>query len=390
MTPGLHPHVPQLGAWLTDRFLPAWIDRTVRPGQPGYVESVGADGLPVETGARTVMVTARLVYVFSLGHLLAPDGACLEAARHGLDFLLGPCRGRDGRFLHLVPAEGQGAAPPADLYDLAFILLALGAFSATSGDAAPLAIANEIAGRLEAHLADPHGGYREDGLAAGERRQFPHMHLLEACQILSRLGSEGGWELRAEQMVDLLERRFLVGGSVGEWYERDWRPAPGAHGRERQLGHQFEWAWLLYRQGALTGSARATRLADRLYSFGLACAGAETGPLTPMIDAIDRDGKPRDDMRPLWPMTELLRASVAKVTFAGESQARHMADSTASAIFTHYLDPQTGLWVNELGEDNRAVLTSVPTRVLYHIVPALAAYASLRDGDFAAPNPLLR
>lgn len=381
----------QISHWLTGCFLPHWVRRALADGRPGYAETVRQDGTPMHGRERSTLVTARLVYTFSLGHVLDADIGCLSAADHGLDFLLHACRTTNGRFVHSVEEDGHVLDQEADLYDLAFVLLALAGYAGASASHEALLVADEVASFLDAHLADPHGGYRETVGGSSLRRQFPHMHLLEACQLLSRLAPERGWQQRSEALVDLADTRFVAAdGGVGEWYGNDWRPAAGARGNEREIGHQFEWAWLLYRQANKTGSARAVDLADRLYSFGTAAGGVTRGdPIAPMLNAIDHDGKPRCRLRPLWPMAELLRASIAAEALRGEEPMTGVAEAAMEAIFTYYLDARTGLWINEIGHEDNVASRTIPLRVLYHLVPAFAAYCQVRERAFSV-DPILR
>lgn len=375
-----------LSAWLTQSFLPLWADRVLAGGRPGYVELVDKDGTALPSPPRSTLVTARLVYTFSLGHVLAGEGSCRAAAEHGLAFLLDSCRRQDGRFAHLPDEDGE-----ADLYDLAFVLLALAGHAGAFGRRDLLALTEAIAADLDGRLAHPDGFYRDPGVDGPLRRQFPHMHLFEAFQLLARLAPGKGWERRCEVILDLVEHRLIAAdGSIAEWYASDWRPADGAQGAEREIGHQFEWAWLLHRHGWTADSARAVELGDRLYRFGLATAGAANGlPSGPLPNAIDGSGAPVGTHRPLWPLTELLRASVAVEIAGRDKAAAGLADAAASAVFERYLDPRSGLWINETDSGGRPLGDTIPARVLYHLVPAFAAYSREREGAFASASPLL-
>lgn len=381
-----------LSTWLADRFLPLWVARARADGRPGYVEAVRGDGLALPTQPRSTLVTARLVYTFSLGHALTEGAGCREAAEHGLAFLLDTCRREDGRFAHLPRRDDGPPAAEADLYDLAFVLLALAGHAGAFGGDDLLALTGEIAADLDRRLAHPDGGYRDPGVVGTRRRQFPHMHLFEAFQILARLQPGAGWERRGEAIVDLVERQLIAAdGSIAEWYGPDWHPVADAARAGCEIGHQFEWAWLLHRHGRTAGAVRAAELGDRLYRFGIAAAAIGTAGLGgPLPNAIDGAGRPIGERRPLWPLTELLRASLATEMAggAGAAEARRLADRTAQLLFEHHLDPSTGLWINETDSNGRPMGDEIPLRVLYHLVPAFAAYSQAREGAFATDSPL--
>lgn len=379
-----------LASWLTGTFLPFWAERARAGTGPGYVESVRADGSPLPDARRTTLVTARLVHCFSLGHVLSPGGSCLAAAEHGMRFLLESCRLPDGRFAHLARDDGPECAPEADLYDFAFVLLAFAAYAGASGQRAPRDLARRMADDLDTRLAHPAGGYRDVGGDGPLRRQFPHMHLFEAFQLHARIAPGTGWEERCEVILDIVEHRLVArDGSIAEWYAPDWGPAPGAAGSVREIGHQYEWAWLLYRHAATSGSTRAAALGDRLYRFGAAATGLHDGlPSGPVPNAIDGSCRPLGPTRPLWPLTEVLRATLM-AEIAGHGQAPPgLADACVERIFERYLAPGTGLWINETTNEGHPVRDDIPLRVLYHLLPALALYCQEREVAFTTPSPL--
>lgn len=379
-----------LSSWLVESFIPGWVARAWNPALPGYVENVSRrDGTALESMTHATMVTGRLVYTFSLGHVIGAAAPCLEAATHGLDVLLGPCRRSDGGFVHTLRADGAVTEPRADLYDIAFVLLALAGYAAATGRRDVLDVAASIGSALDRN-ADPRGGYREEGERAGLRLQYPQMHLFEAFQLLARLDPGRGWEERADAIVDLAEHRLIrPEGCINEWYDAEWQPA--GSDPERELGHQFEWSWLLYRYGWSFQRPRATELANRLYAFGKAALRSAVGDVIgPLPNGIDTAGKPREATRPLWPLTELLRAASLAGIERPSGEDAIIADAALSAIFAHYIDRASGLWINALEPPEDTSSRAVPVRVLYHIVPALITYAREREkAAFEIHNPIL-
>jgi mannose/cellobiose epimerase-like protein (N-acyl-D-glucosamine 2-epimerase family) len=381
---------PSISAWLKDVFLPAWIDRALDGGHAGYVESVPINAQLEASGPKSTMVAARLAYTFCLGHLIDDRGDSLQAAEHGLRFLLDDCR-LNGRFRLGTEAPGWVSPQDADLYTLAFVLLALGGHAAVTGRPETLGIAETVGTYIDTLHDGLQGGYREPGTATPLRQQFPNMHLFEAFQLLDRLAPSGAWRARAETVVDLVEQKLIAAdGSVSEWYQPDWQPLDGGPGSEREIGHQFEWAWLLYRHAETSGSARAADLADRLFRFG--CRAAEidgTAPVGLLLNAVDRSGQSIDNRRPLWPLTELLRAAIAGEALGRPGPMATIADQALEAIFVHFVDPATGLWINERDDAGSPLVAQSPTRVLYHLLPAFIAYAQAREPAFVADNPIL-
>lgn len=358
-----------LRAWLTDLFIPAWIERTCPPGHPGYVEEVHqSDGAPVLTDTRSTLVTGRLLYSFSRAYQFDKALASLEAARHGLAFLLDACRLSSGHFAHEVTTDGRVIDGHADLYDLAFVLLGLGGYAQASGERNVLHVADEIAHRLDNEWEDPLGGYREPTGTGERRRQFPQMHLFEAFQLLATLDPAGGWARRADRILYLAGRLIDERGRIDEWYTVDWARLDKAQ-REGEIGHHFEWAWMLDQYADARGSPQARELAVRLFGFGMKAASiASTVPDRPIHNAIDGVGQSSSAPRPIWPTIELLRATLANSD--GASSCNSVAEAVLDVLFRHSIDKISGLWGNDSGECAQEK-TTVPTRLLYHIIPCM-------------------
>ena len=347
----------------------------MRPGEPGYLEYLTADGLPDPAPRRTTLVTARLVYVFAHAHCLDPAGPGLAAARHGYDFLSRFCADADGRYRHAVMPDGTAIDDRSDLYDLAFVLFACAWYARATGEVEPLERAERVMGFIERHLTAEHAGFAEDSLGALPRRQNPHMHLLEACHALARTSGEQRWLDRADALVELLRRRLIDAetGTLGEFFTADWRPAAGAAGALREPGHHFEWVWLLHHHARLTDRIDLTGIAEGLHRFAAARGIVRSPDGRPLVlDGVDRTGAPVAATRLLWPQTEAIKAEVARIEFLDDAGARQRRDSHLAALFHHWLDERTGLWVNQLDASNQPIRAEMPVRVLYHVFLALA------------------
>jgi mannose/cellobiose epimerase-like protein (N-acyl-D-glucosamine 2-epimerase family) len=370
-----------LQGWLLERLIPNWIERAVVPGRPGYLEHLTPGGEADWRRAKTTLVTARLVYVFSFAHFLQPSASTLTAARHGLDFLLHRCRGGDGLFRHAVDPSGQPFDARTDLYDLAFVLFALAWFSRATGDARALDVASETMEFIEARLAHPEGGFTEDTIGTLPRRQNPHMHLLEAFHALAEASANPRWLQAAGRIVSLLREHLYdhETGSLGEFFTDDWTPAEGVKGGLREPGHHFEWTWLLLHHARLTGDPSVQPIADRLYAFGLSYGLREMPDGLPVVvDEVDRSGRLLSGTRLLWPQTEAIKAFAARVEFLADQDAERRLDTHLQSVFRHYVNAESGLWSNQLSASGEPVETALPTRVLYHLVMAMAEAARIR------------
>jgi mannose/cellobiose epimerase-like protein (N-acyl-D-glucosamine 2-epimerase family) len=110
-------------AWMRDATLPFWAD-TGRSSNGGVVERLTLAGMPERPGFKRVRVHARQAYVFSRAHLIGqPD---IEGAtRAVLDFLTAHGRNAWGGWVEKMGEGGGVVDDDVDLYDQAFVLLAL-------------------------------------------------------------------------------------------------------------------------------------------------------------------------------------------------------------------------------------------------------------------------
>lgn len=390
------PRRADLSAWLKDRFVPCWAGRVLLPGRAGYGEDFRyTDGAPCLPIAHTTMVTGRLVYSFSLAYRLDRAPASLRAAEHGLAFLLDRCRLSPGHYAHRIGGDGEMPDTGADLYDLAFVLLALGGYSAATGETRVLAAAHEIATRLDGELTDPAGGYREPAGPAPARLQYPQMHLFEAFQMLAAADPSGGWDRRAERIVDLVARLVDADGALDEWFGAGWEVLEPVR-RLREIGHHFEWAWLLFAHATTTGSTRAAEIGRRLFDFGLRTAlvadGAATAaawPERPIPNAVDLAGRPVGSTRPLWPTIELAKASLARAAMDGNPDDHARAARAVDVVLSR-MDGDTGTWRNSEAGDGAKPDEITPARTLYHLLPCLLLFArhETSAGGTRAPSML--
>ena len=371
----LQTHAERLRQWLFARALPLWASQGLDQGAGGFHEALDQSGAPLRAPKRA-RVQARQAYVFATAGMLGWDGPWRDRAQRGLDQLNRAYRRPDGLFRTLVSPEGDPLDETARLYDQAFVLLAFARLSAAG-------VRPEEMESSAAHLRDLLQSFRNraGGFRENSERPFQanaHMHLFEAAMEWSLVSPDPAWRALCEEIVDLALTRFVDDrlGVLGEVFDDQWRPAPGALGRLVEPGHQFEWAWLLNRWATLSGDLRARRVADRLRSAGLSGIGPDLGvALDEMID-----GQPRSRAARLWPQTEWLKSALD----AAVDDAGCAISAAACEAMVRYLDtPLKGLWWDRLLEDGRMQAEPAPASSFYHIVTA----CSVLFGAVAVPSP---
>ena len=261
-----------------------------------------------------LFVQARHVYSYCELGRLGWSGPWREMVRANVDFLLERGRRGDGFYVHRFDHKGEVFDARADLYDQAFMLLALAYAGRALRRPELFAAAEELGDALEKSWRLPHGGYFEGEIAAcPPYRQNPHMHLLEGFIALHEASGSLRWRRDAEHIARLCARSFLhvESGALTEYFDAELSPLKGEDGRIVEPGHCFEWAWLFERL-AQWDMAHATLISDGMARF------ARRHGLDPArgvaINEVMIDGSVRNPAARLWPQSERLKAALARLS----------------------------------------------------------------------------
>lgn len=345
--------------WLRVNALPLWWSVGADHQLGGFIEALSVDGDP-RPAARRGRVQGRQVYVFTTAGELGWAGPWKQAASHGLDYAFKNFQRPDGLFRKLVSIDGQVLDDGAAVYDQAFALLGMAMLHQAGGYSRDLpAEAARTRAGLEA-MRDPKAGFRETDDHPNQSNC--HMHILEASLAWIEAG-EGDWDSLADEMAEMALSTFIDadGGFLREFFDEDWKPAPGDDGRRVEPGHQFEWSWLMSRWGRLRGRQDALDAARKLFEHGK--RGVDARGIA--INALWDDLTVWEPEARLWPQTEYMKAALA----LGEE-----ADALAAAngLWLYLQTPAAGVWYDKLRPDGTFVDEPAPASSFYHIICAIA------------------
>jgi len=319
-----------------------------------------------------LFVQARHVFSYCELGRLGWTGPWREMVHANVDFLVERGRRADGFYIHRFDHRGDVFDSRADLYDQAFMLLAL-AYAGRALERPKLfAVAEELGDALEKSWRLPHGGYFEGEIAVcPPYRQNPHMHLLECFTALYEASGAPRWRRDAEHIASLCARSFLheESGALLEYFDVKLRPLEGEEGRVVEPGHCFEWAWLFERLSDWD-APDATLVSDRMAAF------ARRRGLDPVrgvaINEVLTDGSVRNAAARLWPQTERLKAALARLRRTGEEEERAEAAAAYAGLVKYFETPRRGAWRDKLKPDGAWVEEPAPGSSMYHITCALA------------------
>ncbi|MBV9813037.1 MAG: AGE family epimerase/isomerase, partial [Acetobacteraceae bacterium] len=93
-------------------------------------------------------------------------------------------------------------------------------------------------------------------------------------------------------------------------------------------------------------------------------------------DQMDRRGEPVLTTRRIWPMTEAIKAHVAR----REAGTSHRDDALIERLIRDYLRPAGVGWIETLSREGTPVLTHMPGSTPYHLFLAAAEVERIHTG----------
>jgi sulfoquinovose isomerase len=350
----------------------AWLDER---GQPDMSKSVHT------------WITARMLHVYALGHLIGRPGDA-DLAAEALDGLTGRLRdGTNGGWLTSIDNAGESPDEKA-CYTHAFVVLAAssGAVSGLSGAGDLLTEALSV---WDQRFFDAEAGMYVDSWNRGftqlsdYRGVNANMHAVEA--LLAAADVVGDHALR-ERALGVARRVALEFAKPQSWripehFDPGWQPRL-EHNRERPddpfqpygatVGHGLEWSRLLLHLEASLADPQdwllpaAAALFDRAVGDGWSVDGADG-----FVYTTDWDGNPviRDRMH--WVVAEGISAAAALRTRTGDDRYADLAAAWWAYAERYLFDLKLGSWHHQLDASNRVIDTVWPGKPdLYHAVQA--------------------
>lgn len=346
--------------WLVTKAWPMWLEHGVDWQRGGFREDIDPANLTSRATFRRLRVVTRQIYVFSqAARMVLPRAE--DAVELGLGFLRHTMRQEDGGYIMRCDLDGAVIDPTRDLYDHAFVLLAL----SHSGRRQAAA---EVMAYINSALVHPQCGWRESLPDALQRRQNPHMHLLEAVLSAAEIFGDEVYFQTAAGIVDLfMDRLFQADvAALPEYFDGALAPLREGGCFVWEPGHHHEWVWLLDEHRRIFAAAGRTprdtsgpskALMASAERLGVSAAGLIAGEMW-------SDGRVKQAATRVWPHTERLKALVRSGASASAIEAG------LDALWRFCDDVPEGLW-RERWADGYVAGESTPASSLYHITCAV-------------------
>ena len=316
----------------------------------------------------TIVSQGRLLYNLAVGYELTGDKAYAEAAARGASFLVGSMYDdeEDGWFFS-VDADGKVLDDTKDAYGHAFVLFGLSHAARVLGGRV-LEASVAIAHSLFASFLDAFGGMiprltrdwstrTDDPLPINS--QNPMMHWFEALMELDEAAGRPAQELIVNRLF--VQTGRSIGQGLPELYSDAWVPLPNWPPGRIDIGHQFEWAFLLSRAVQQGAPAGWLQWAEALLEFGMRVGYDETeGGI--YADA-SLKGEVINPSKGWWQQAEAARAMLHHAVERGRDDLWEPFEKTMAHINKHLIDPEHGGWYAGRDQSKGSVW-----KVDYHVV----------------------
>ena len=178
------------------------------------------------------------------------------------------------------------------------------------------------------------------------------MHLFEA--LLALHDATGSPEVLrdARELADRIFSRLFQEreGRLPEFYDAEWKPAAAEKGGHIELGHQFEWAFLLSHAVEKGLPNRYLAVAGRLLDYGMKVAyDAPEGGIFSRGDYGDRAVR---GPKGWWQQCEFLRALMHWAVVRGRADLWPAFDRSLAFARRNLIDAEFGGWYSSYDPQN--------------------------------------
>lgn len=343
-----------------------------------FQPSLDREWRPVGQQTGTLVSQSRLIFVMAAGYDHTRDRAYLEAVRKGAEFLLAHFRDTEhGGWFWSVSPEGEVLDTAKDSYGHAFVIFGVAHAARVTGDARFREAALGTWSEMKARLRDSAGFIKprttlDFGEVRGVNSQNPMMHLFEALLALHDVTGSRQVLEETQALADAIFGRLFQHhqGCLPELFDVEWKPLAPSRGGRIELGHQFEWAFLLSRAVEKGLPRRFLKTGGRLLDYGMKHAyDAEAGGI---YSRGDYQGNATRGPKGWWEQAEFLRALAHYAALRGRADLWPAFEKSLDFVKRNFIDAEHGGWFGSYDpgtpRDGRRLHKGSPWMVGYHVV----------------------
>ncbi|HEY0900490.1 MAG TPA: AGE family epimerase/isomerase [Micavibrio sp.] len=384
MNHSTHTNIEYLAQRLLQRWVGKWYEAFPDPKLGGFYERLSKGFRPRMVGNRRLLTQCRQLAIYSHAATTGlirfkPDLPAIFERM--VDKYYVP---ETGGWRFSLGDDGNPADNTYDLYSLTFVIFSLSHYFRATKDARAKEHADAMLAFIEKNFTLPgKPGYAEAldmqlKPINRQRRQNPHMHLLEACLFAEETWPEDAHDAAdvagavsytrmSDKLVDLFYQHFFVPekNMLCEFFTEDLRPDPG-NGHRVEPGHYFEWVWLLKKHAALRGDkTQHDDACIRLLNW--ANKNGWDRVYGGIFDVLTPEGVVLTDTKRIWPFAEALKANALMMDTVDDRDAIKARMNEMLDVFRSSYMQERGFWVEWLNRDLSPATDYMPGTTPYHV-----------------------
>lgn len=374
--------IKDLSIYADQIWIPNWFEWFNDTENGGFYERLDKNKQPLDHPKRLLSQCRQIiVYAQYLRNNNITSGKIWDKLHTAFDYVIQFHHNKTtGGFHFSIDKQNNISDTHYDLYAHAFVILMCREYFETTKNQEALDVGKSTLSFIHQHFRAPIGYHEalDENLTPIERqrRQNPHMHLLEACICMRETTQDSAYAETATEMIDLFFNHFLdpKTKTITEFFDNNLHPCP-QEGHKIEAGHHAEWIWLLseYQRVTKTQSDKIEDITNTLFGWikthGIDKEyGGVYNVQSPQGDIIDANKR-------IWAQFETLRACVVmsqKTSY--KTAATEMGETLTETIKGNYIDLKTGPWNEILSQDLKSESDFLPATTPYHIYPILKNY----------------
>lgn len=346
------------------RILAYWEKYTPDYQRGGFHGRVNYNNQPVLDASRSIILTSRILWTFSLAYRYFHRRKYLVLADRAYHYLYNHFRDtKNGGVYWSVTATGEPLETRKQLYGQAFAIYGLSEYYAASKFKPALDFAQELFQTVDKHGYDAEfGGYFEafgtdwglvDDLILSKmpwnKSQNTHLHIIEAFTNLYRVWPDTLLRERVVHLSNMFLEKLISTKTyrLRLFFDQRWQPKD----ETISYGHDIEASWLLWETAEVlndhTLSERVKQVCIKMAQAactGLGDDGALNYEYDPATNHLNRE-------RSWWVLSEQMVGFLNAYQLTGETHFREKADKSWEFIKKHVLDKEKGDWFGTVNPD---------------------------------------
>jgi mannose/cellobiose epimerase-like protein (N-acyl-D-glucosamine 2-epimerase family) len=299
-------------------------------------------------GPRTLVSQCRLIYTFSRAYERSADERYADLAHRGIAALIQYFHGPNAEcWLWACHGNGNVEDDTSNAYGHAFVILALATAARIFRDDRYRDLALRTWAFMQRRFRDAQGGLiwnisRDGQILEDVRSQNPLMHTFEALLVLAPLDESDATRRDAAQIWDFVKSRMPEPGLLPEWFDAEWQPVNTGERAVVEVGHLFEWAFLLseaqalFPEDDLLTPARQFLAAGMRHGYDAAAGG--------IFSQIDYEGRVIVKRKGWWEQCEAIRAMQRHVARHEANEIVEPLRQSIGFVRQRFVDDEYGGW----------------------------------------------